>query len=165
MIKIERAERLKQLPPYLFAELDRKKDAVKARGVDVIDVGVGDPDHRRAGAAGERRGQYDCAVQCVPRRLGHHWRLHTPAVPECGRRRPGPSSPYLRRPKRKCPVCGECQDPKLALRMTKYSRLTAPSSLKSSSLQAAPEAVPKLALRITKSARSTSPSLSASPGT
>jgi LL-diaminopimelate aminotransferase len=44
MIKIERADRLKQLPPYLFAELDRKKDEVKARGVDVIDVGVGDPD-------------------------------------------------------------------------------------------------------------------------
>lgn len=44
MIRIEKAERLKQLPPYLFAELDRKKDAVKARGVDVIDLGVGDPD-------------------------------------------------------------------------------------------------------------------------
>jgi len=44
MIKIEKADRLKQLPPYLFAELDRKKDEVKARGIDVIDVGVGDPD-------------------------------------------------------------------------------------------------------------------------
>jgi LL-diaminopimelate aminotransferase len=43
-IKIEKADRLKQLPPYLFAELDRKKDEVKARGVDVIDIGVGDPD-------------------------------------------------------------------------------------------------------------------------
>ncbi|MBU0482081.1 MAG: LL-diaminopimelate aminotransferase [Proteobacteria bacterium] len=41
---MEKADRLKQLPPYLFAELDRKKDAVKARGVDVIDLGVGDPD-------------------------------------------------------------------------------------------------------------------------
>ncbi|MCK4837606.1 MAG: LL-diaminopimelate aminotransferase [Desulfobulbaceae bacterium] len=41
---MEKADRLKQLPPYLFAELDRKKDEVKARGVDVIDVGVGDPD-------------------------------------------------------------------------------------------------------------------------
>jgi LL-diaminopimelate aminotransferase len=44
MITIEKAERLKQLPPYLFAELDRKKEEVKARGVDVIDLGVGDPD-------------------------------------------------------------------------------------------------------------------------
>jgi LL-diaminopimelate aminotransferase len=44
MIKIEQADRLKQLPPYLFAELDRKKAAAKERGVDVIDLGVGDPD-------------------------------------------------------------------------------------------------------------------------
>jgi LL-diaminopimelate aminotransferase len=44
MMKIEQADRLKQLPPYLFAELDRKKAEAKARGVDVIDLGVGDPD-------------------------------------------------------------------------------------------------------------------------
>jgi len=44
MIKIEQADRLKQLPPYLFAELDRKKAEAKNRGVDVIDLGVGDPD-------------------------------------------------------------------------------------------------------------------------
>lgn len=44
MLKIEKAERLKHLPPYLFAELDRKKEEVRARGVDVIDIGVGDPD-------------------------------------------------------------------------------------------------------------------------
>ncbi len=41
---IERAERLKRLPPYLFKEIDRKKEEVKARGVDIIDLGVGDPD-------------------------------------------------------------------------------------------------------------------------
>ncbi len=44
MIKIEQADRLKQLPPYLFAELDRKKAEAKGKGVDVIDLGVGDPD-------------------------------------------------------------------------------------------------------------------------
>jgi len=44
MIKIEQADRLKQLPPYLFAELDRKKAEARARGIDVIDLGVGDPD-------------------------------------------------------------------------------------------------------------------------
>ncbi|MBL6978236.1 MAG: LL-diaminopimelate aminotransferase [Desulfobacteraceae bacterium] len=38
------AERLKQLPPYLFKEIDRKKAEVKAKGVDIIDLGVGDPD-------------------------------------------------------------------------------------------------------------------------
>lgn len=36
--------RVQALPPYLFAELDRKKQEVKARGVDIIDLGVGDPD-------------------------------------------------------------------------------------------------------------------------
>lgn len=41
---IERAERLKRLPPYLFKEIDRKKEEVKRRGVDIIDLGVGDPD-------------------------------------------------------------------------------------------------------------------------
>lgn len=43
-MKIEKAERLKQLPPYLFKELDRQKAEVRAKGVDVIDLGVGDPD-------------------------------------------------------------------------------------------------------------------------
>jgi len=38
------AERIRTLPPYLFAELDRKRDEVAARGVDIIDLGVGDPD-------------------------------------------------------------------------------------------------------------------------
>lgn len=38
------SERLKKLPPYLFVELDRMKAEAKARGVDVIDLGVGDPD-------------------------------------------------------------------------------------------------------------------------
>ena len=38
------AERLRRLPPYLFAELDRLRDEVAAKGVDIIDLGVGDPD-------------------------------------------------------------------------------------------------------------------------
>jgi LL-diaminopimelate aminotransferase len=32
------------LPPYLFAELDRLKKEVQAKGVDVISLGIGDPD-------------------------------------------------------------------------------------------------------------------------
>jgi len=43
-LKIEKAERLKRLPPYLFKELDRQKEAVRAKGMDIIDLGVGDPD-------------------------------------------------------------------------------------------------------------------------
>ena len=38
------AERLQKLPPYLFAELDRMRDEVAAKGMDIIDLGVGDPD-------------------------------------------------------------------------------------------------------------------------
>ena len=40
----EKAERLERLPPYLFKEIDRKKEEVMAGGVDIIDLGVGDPD-------------------------------------------------------------------------------------------------------------------------
>jgi LL-diaminopimelate aminotransferase len=41
---IQKSDRLKQLPPYLFMEIDRLKAEVQARGVDIIDLGVGDPD-------------------------------------------------------------------------------------------------------------------------
>lgn len=41
---IQKADRLKQLPPYLFMEIDRLKAEVQAKGVDIIDLGVGDPD-------------------------------------------------------------------------------------------------------------------------
>ncbi len=40
----EQAERLKKLPPYLFQEIDRLKAELIAEGVDVINLGVGDPD-------------------------------------------------------------------------------------------------------------------------
>ena len=43
-VKLEKADRLKQLPPYLFVELDRAKRKLQAAGKDVIDLGVGDPD-------------------------------------------------------------------------------------------------------------------------
>ncbi|MGI9082389.1 MAG: LL-diaminopimelate aminotransferase [Thermoleophilaceae bacterium] len=36
--------RLDRLPPYLFAELERKIAAKRAAGVDVISLGIGDPD-------------------------------------------------------------------------------------------------------------------------
>jgi LL-diaminopimelate aminotransferase len=42
--RVELADRLIVLPPYLFAELDRKKATLRAKGVDIIDLGVGDPD-------------------------------------------------------------------------------------------------------------------------
>ena len=44
MMNFKKAERLQKLPPYLFVELDRKKAEALSRGVDVIDLGIGDPD-------------------------------------------------------------------------------------------------------------------------
>jgi len=62
-MEIIQAQRLKQLPPYLFAQIDRMKQEVKAKGVDIIDLGIGDPDQptpehiieklRQAGGDGE----------------------------------------------------------------------------------------------------------------
>lgn len=38
------AKRMENLPPYLFAEIDRKKAIKVAQGIDVISLGIGDPD-------------------------------------------------------------------------------------------------------------------------
>ncbi len=38
------SDRLNRIPPYLFAELERKVAAKKAAGIDVISLGIGDPD-------------------------------------------------------------------------------------------------------------------------
>jgi LL-diaminopimelate aminotransferase len=40
----EMASRVRNLPPYLFASIDKMKQEAKARGVDVIDMSIGDPD-------------------------------------------------------------------------------------------------------------------------
>ena len=41
---MRKAERIKKVPPYLFAQIDKKKAEYVARGEDVIDFGIGDPD-------------------------------------------------------------------------------------------------------------------------
>jgi len=41
---MEVSRRLKSIPPYVFAEIDKKRQAAVARGVDVINLGIGDPD-------------------------------------------------------------------------------------------------------------------------
>ncbi|MBP7211663.1 LL-diaminopimelate aminotransferase [bacterium] len=38
------SERLEKIPPYLFAEIDRKIAEAKEKGVDIISLGIGDPD-------------------------------------------------------------------------------------------------------------------------
>ncbi len=41
---IEVAARIRTLPPYLFAAIDKMKQEAIARGVDIINLGIGDPD-------------------------------------------------------------------------------------------------------------------------
>jgi LL-diaminopimelate aminotransferase len=41
---VKPATRLERIPPYLFAELERKVSAKRAAGIDVISLGIGDPD-------------------------------------------------------------------------------------------------------------------------
>ncbi len=43
-MKIEYSTKLNQLPPYLFAAIDKKKREKIAQGIDIIDLGIGDPD-------------------------------------------------------------------------------------------------------------------------
>ena len=38
------ADRLSTLPPYLFAAIDKAKAEVAAQGMDIISLGIGDPD-------------------------------------------------------------------------------------------------------------------------
>ncbi|MBN3032793.1 MAG: LL-diaminopimelate aminotransferase [Candidatus Saganbacteria bacterium] len=44
MFKFQEAERLLKLPIYVFAQLDRVKAELVAKGVDLIDLGMGNPD-------------------------------------------------------------------------------------------------------------------------
>ena len=38
--------RIQRLPPYVFAEVNAMKAAARARGEDIIDLGMGNPDGR-----------------------------------------------------------------------------------------------------------------------
>jgi len=41
---MEEALRIQALPPYLFARIDEKISTAKEKGIDVISLGIGDPD-------------------------------------------------------------------------------------------------------------------------
>jgi LL-diaminopimelate aminotransferase len=43
-MKIELANRIRELPPYLFAHIDALKTEERKKGKDLIDLGIGDPD-------------------------------------------------------------------------------------------------------------------------
>jgi len=44
MITVQMADRVKHLPPYLFATIDKMKQAALSKGTDLIDLSIGDPD-------------------------------------------------------------------------------------------------------------------------
>lgn len=41
---MEQAQRIQKLPPYLFARIEQKVAEAKEKGIDVISLGIGDPD-------------------------------------------------------------------------------------------------------------------------
>jgi len=41
---VKYSQRLNDLPPYLFVKIDALKEEKRAQGIDIIDLGVGDPD-------------------------------------------------------------------------------------------------------------------------
>jgi len=43
-MNFELAERVKSLPPYLFAKIDKMKEEALKKGIDLIDISIGDPD-------------------------------------------------------------------------------------------------------------------------
>lgn len=43
-VVVSASERVSMLPPYLFAEIDRQKEAALKKGMELIDFGIGDPD-------------------------------------------------------------------------------------------------------------------------
>jgi len=43
-MKIELADRVKRLPPYLFAEMEKQIKEKRAQGIDLISLSIGDPD-------------------------------------------------------------------------------------------------------------------------
>lgn len=66
-MEIKGADRLQQLPVYLFDALDAMKAEEQAKGVDVIDLSVGDPDRPTPGYI------IDALKQTVDNPKNHHY--------------------------------------------------------------------------------------------
>jgi LL-diaminopimelate aminotransferase len=41
---VKPASRVENIPPYLFARIDKKKEEARKKGIDLVDFGIGDPD-------------------------------------------------------------------------------------------------------------------------
>lgn len=69
-------DRLNNLPPYLFVEIDRAKRKAIAKGKDIIDLGIGDPDQ------GSPKEVVDSLSKALQDPKNHHYPLDqgTPAL-------------------------------------------------------------------------------------
>ncbi|MEN8207858.1 MAG: aminotransferase class I/II-fold pyridoxal phosphate-dependent enzyme, partial [Candidatus Fermentibacteria bacterium] len=56
-VVISASERVSMLPPYLFAQIDRQKEAAVKKGMELIDFGIGDPDLPTPSAIVEEAGE------------------------------------------------------------------------------------------------------------
>ena len=68
------SRRLEAIPPYLFAELERKIAAKRAAGIDVISLGIGDPDTPTYApiVAAAQRAVADPSTHTYPSNRGRH---------------------------------------------------------------------------------------------
>jgi LL-diaminopimelate aminotransferase len=41
---MRKAKRIQNVPPYIFAEIDKKRGEILSKGVQIVDLGIGDPD-------------------------------------------------------------------------------------------------------------------------
>ena len=64
---MEVSHRLKSIPPYVFAEMDKKRLAAIASGVDVINLGIGDPDQPTP------RHIVDAMHEALEKPINHHY--------------------------------------------------------------------------------------------
>ena len=66
------SQRVQSLPPYLFAEIERKIAARRAAGVDIISLGIGDPDMPTPGHIVDAlvAGAHDAATHQYPSNRG-----------------------------------------------------------------------------------------------
>ena len=71
--RIRAAARMARIPPYLFAEIDRRVAEKRAAGVDVIALDIGDPDLatplNMAGGAGRAVGPLEGVATGLDRGL------------------------------------------------------------------------------------------------
>jgi LL-diaminopimelate aminotransferase len=64
---MEVSRRLQSIPPYVFAAIDKKRQAAVARGVDVINLGIGDPDQPTP------KHIVDAMHEAIDKPINHHY--------------------------------------------------------------------------------------------